>query len=140
MSEDEKRLKVMIVDDDAHVRIAVRTILKEAGYEVLSAESGEVCLELLSTGFSGVILLDIMMPEMDGWDTISQIINRDLFHNLVIAMLTAKSTPDNKMIGLQEWVLDYLTKPFESDELISKIEYYMKFIPTSENTDQITLS
>ena len=136
MGEESEKTRVMIVDDDAHVRIAVRTILKEAGFEVISADSGSACIDLLTTGFSGVILLDIMMPEMDGWDTIAKILEKDLFKGIVIAMLTAKSVPDTKMIGLQEWVLDYLTKPFDPDELIERVKYFSKFLPTDEKDQE----
>lgn len=136
MEEKSGKTRVMIVDDDAHVRIAVRTILKEAGFEVISAESGPVCIDLLTAGFSGVILLDIMMPEIDGWDTIAKILEKDLFKGIVITMLTAKSVPDTKMIGLQEWVLDYLTKPFDPDELIEKVKYFSKFLPTDEKDQE----
>lgn len=128
MAEEENKGTVMIVDDDAHVRIAVKTILSEAGFSVVYAESGMACLDVLRNGFSGVILLDIMMPEMDGWDTIAAILKENLFNDIVITMLTAKSVPDTKMIGLQEWVLDYLTKPFESEDLIEKVTYFMTFI------------
>ncbi|MFH0966784.1 MAG: response regulator, partial [Methanobacteriota archaeon] len=120
--------KVMIVDDDAHVRIAVKTILSEAGYIIVTADSGQACIDHLKNGFKGVILLDIMMPGMDGWDTIEQIIAEDLFNKIVIAMLTAKNTPDSKMIGLQEWVLDYLTKPFDAEDLIERTAFISGFL------------
>jgi DNA-binding response OmpR family regulator len=125
---------VMIVDDDAHVRIAVRTVLTDAGFTVTMADSGSSCVEKIKNGFRGLILLDIMMPSMDGWDTIDKILEEDLFHGIVITMLTAKDTPDNRMIGLQEWVLDYMTKPFEPEELIQKCTYYLSFI--TNETDQ----
>ena len=129
--EQEDKGQVMIVDDDAHVRIAVRTILSDAGYTVSTAESGQDCITLLKKGFNGVILLDIMMPGMDGWDTIREILTKELFHNIVIVMLTAKSSPDTKMIGLQEWVLDYMTKPFDSEDLIERTRYYSGFLTDS---------
>ena len=129
MEDEEPKKKVMIVDDDAHIRIAVRTILKDAGYEVVNAENGAVCIEQLRSGFSGLILLDIMMPDMDGWDTISKILEEDLFQRIVIVMLTAKDVPDSKMIGLQEWVVDYITKPFDPDDLVSRVRHYTGFLP-----------
>lgn len=128
MIEQDLKKAVMIVDDDAHVRIAVKMILMDSGYIIVQAESGFECIELLEKGFQGVVLLDIMMPEMDGWDTIQAILDKDLYHDIVISMLTAKSIPDNKMIGLQEYVIDYVTKPFEPEELIEKVGYFMKFI------------
>jgi DNA-binding response OmpR family regulator len=138
MENEEPKKKVMIVDDDAHIRIAVRTILKDAGYEIVNAESGAVCIDQLRSGFSGLILLDIMMPEMDGWDTISKILEEDLFQKIVIVMLTAKDVPDSKMIGLQEWVLDYVTKPFDPDNLVSRVRYYTGFLPVEGHQDQIS--
>ncbi len=138
MGDENSGIKVMIVDDDTHVRIAVHTILDDAGFDVVSAESGAACIDLLRSGFSGVILLDIMMPEMDGWDTISRILEHDLFHNIIILMLTAKTVPDNKMIGLQEWVQDYVTKPFDSDDLVGRVRYYAGFLPGDESQDSVS--
>jgi len=120
--------RVMIVDDDPHVRTAVKIVLEDAGFQVIKADSGCSCLEYLKNGFTGLILLDIMMPDMDGWDTIEEILKEDLFHGIAITMLTAKNVPDNRMIGLQEWVLDYLTKPFESEELIRKVTFYLDYV------------
>ena len=119
---------VMIVDDDAHVRIAVKTILSDAGFQIIAAESGDQCIDLLKKGFSGVILLDIMMPGMDGWDTIRAILDNNLEQGIAIVMLAAKNAPDTKMIGLQEYVVDYITKPFDNEDLIEKTTFIMGFV------------
>lgn len=119
---------VMIVDDDAHVRIAVKTILSDVGFHLIAAESGDQCIDLLKKGFSGVILLDIMMPDMDGWDTIRAILDNGLEQGIAIVMLTAKNAPDTKMIGLQEYVVDYITKPFDNEDLIEKTTFIMGFV------------
>jgi DNA-binding response OmpR family regulator len=120
--------RVMIVDDDRHILVAVKTVLNEAGFPVDMAESGQECISLLKAGFTGVILLDIMMPVMDGWDTIRAINSSGLGENILIAMLTAKNSPDAKMIGLQEYVFDYITKPFEPDELVNRVQLYCKYL------------
>ena len=120
--------RVMIVDDDRHILVAVKTVLNEAGFSVEMAESGDECLHLLKQEFSGVILLDIMMPVMDGWDTIRAIHSGGLGENILIAMLTARDSPDEKMNGLQEYVFDYITKPFEPEELVSKVRLYSKYL------------
>jgi DNA-binding response OmpR family regulator len=127
----EEKGQIMIVDDDAHIRLAVMTILDEAGYITIPADSGEACIDLLKSGFKGVILLDIMMPKMDGWDTIERILAENLYQGIIITMLTAKSSPDTKMIGNQEWVQDYITKPFDPDDLIERIAYLSKFLSDS---------
>ena len=69
----------MIIDDDSHVRIAVRTVLSEAGFDVIAVDGGPAGIKHLKEGFSGVILLDIMMPDMDGWDVIQNILDEDLY-------------------------------------------------------------
>jgi DNA-binding response OmpR family regulator len=126
--QSDTRDRVMIVDDDPHILVAVKTVLNEAGFLVDMAESGQECINLLKTGFTGVILLDIMMPGMDGWDTIRAINSNGLGENILIAMLTAKNSPDSKMIGLQDYVFDYITKPFEPDELVSRVQLYSKYM------------
>ncbi|MEI6292239.1 MAG: response regulator transcription factor [Methanomicrobiales archaeon] len=124
----DTRDRVMIVDDDRHILVAVKTVLNEAGFPVDMAESGQECINLLKAGFTGVVLLDIMMPVMDGWDTIRAINSSGLGENILIAMLTAKNSPDAKMIGLQEYVFDYITKPFEPDELVNRVLLYSKYM------------
>jgi len=123
-----KEKSVLIVDDDLHILIAVSTILNDAGINVLTAESGDECLKIIEAGFYGVVLMDIMMPEKDGWDTIREIIRTGKENGVVIVMLTAKDTPDEKMEGLQEYVLDYITKPFEADEFVRRVSRYLKYI------------
>jgi DNA-binding response OmpR family regulator len=125
---NEQKHKVMIVDDDSHVRIAVRTILGDAGFSVVTADSGNECINILQKGFSGVVLLDVMMPDMDGWDTIKAILDNSLTEGIIIVMLTAKSVPDTKMIGLQEYVIDYITKPFDNEDLIEKTRFFMSYL------------
>ena len=99
----EKR--IMVVDDDPDILIAIRKIFEREGYEVFTVDSGMDCLKELERGFKGIILMDIMMPFMDGWDTIEEITKRGYTKNVVISILTAKGTPDhNKMRGLESFI------------------------------------
>lgn len=116
--------RVMVVDDDPSILIAVRELFESAGYEVYAVGSGYDCIEELKKGFKGVILMDIMMPRMDGWDTIKKIVDDGLYQDVVIAMLTAKDMPDVKMNEFKDFVVDYINKPFDPDELISAVDYY----------------
>ncbi|QXE90864.1 response regulator [Geomonas subterranea] len=120
--------RVMIVDDNEYVRASVDIICESAQLELASAASGPECLEQLEAGFRGVILMDIMMPDMDGWDTIREIVERGMYPGNVIVMLTGMGEPDSKMEGLQEYVSDYMTKPFSPDELLDSIEYYLTLL------------
>lgn len=119
---------ILVVDDDPHVLLSVQVTLEDAGFEVITAESGKECIEILKSGFSGILLLDIMMPEMDGWDTIRAIKKENLDSNLLIAMLTAKMDPDENMIGLEDYVFDYITKPFEPEELVLRVTKYSEYL------------
>lgn len=118
----------MVVDDDPNVLFSVTVILDDAGFEVVSVDSGKACIDELRAGFSGILLLDVMMPEMDGWDTIAVIKRENLDQHILIAMLTAKKIPDEKMVGLEEYVFDYITKPFNNEELIERVTTYSGYL------------
>ena len=131
--------KVMLVDDDEMILEAVELFFKSEGIRILTAASGQKCLDLLAEGFRGVILMDVMMPEMDGWDTIRKIVENDLYEGNIIIMLTALESPDKKMDGLQEYVTDYVTKPFNTTSLLSSLQYYLAILQAenSESTAHI---
>lgn len=118
--------RIMVVDDDPDILICMRTIFENEGFEVLTVDSGMDCVRELERGFKGVILLDIMMPFMDGWDTISEIKKRKLENDIIISILTAKGTQDHdKIKGLESFIYDYLTKPFDVKELMCCIKNMM---------------
>ena len=120
--------KIMIVDDNEYVRASVEIICQSVQLGLSSAASGEECLGHLESGFRGVILMDIMMPDMDGWDTIRQIVHKGLYPGNIIVMLTGMGEPDAKMDGVQEYVTDYMTKPFGPDQLIESLQYYLTLL------------
>ena len=124
--------KLMLVDDEEMIRESVEAFFQSEGVRILTAASGDECLEHLEAGFRGVILMDVMMPEMNGWDTIRAIVANDLFEGNIIVMLTALGVPDNKMEGIQEYVTDYLTKPFNPDELMEILQYYFSLLEAVE--------
>lgn len=115
--------KVMIVDDELDVLDSLRTILEHENYEVVSVESGDECLKKLEDGFEGIILMDILMPEMTGWDTIKEIVDRGYIKNVAINIVTGMGTKDHQQMGILEpYIYDYLSKPVNIDELIKSIE------------------
>ena len=115
--------KIMIVDDDPDILIAIRKIFEREGYEVFTVDSGKDCINELKRGFKGVILMDIMMPFMDGWDTIEEIKKQGYSNNVVISILTAKGTPDHdRLQDVAPYVYDYITKPFDIKDLISNVQ------------------
>ena len=115
--------KLMVVDDDPDILITIRGIFEREGYEVFTVDSGADCLKELERGFKGIILMDIMMPFMDGWDTIKEIISRGYGKKVVISIVTAKGTRDrHKIRGLETYVHDYIAKPFDVDELVANVK------------------
>uniref|UniRef100_C6E431 Response regulator receiver protein n=1 Tax=Geobacter sp. (strain M21) TaxID=443144 RepID=C6E431_GEOSM len=122
--------RIMIVDDNEYVRASVEIICSSAQLDLATAASGPECLKHLESGFKGIILMDIMMPGMDGWDTIREMVDRGLYDGNIVVMLTGMGEPDGKMDGLQEYVSDYMTKPFGPDQLIESLEYYLTLLNT----------
>jgi len=116
----EKR--IMVVDDDPDILISIRRIFEKEGFEVFTVDSGMDCIKELERGFKGVVLMDIMMPFMDGWDTIEEIKKRGLNKDIVINIFTAKGTQDrDKMRGLESYIYDYIAKPYDVRELIQNV-------------------
>ena len=123
--------KVMVVDDDYSIRIAVKVLFESQGFEVFEADGGKECLGMLKNGFKGVIVMDIMMPEMDGCATVREIVDQGLFKGNAIFMLTAMDVPELKMQNLKGCVVGYIAKPFEPEELVNTVEGYFRHLQIS---------
>jgi CheY-like chemotaxis protein len=123
---------ILVVDDEDMVRYSVQRILQIAGFSVQVAADGLECLSILRNGFKGLILMDIVMPKMDGWDTVKAIVDEGLFEGNLICMLTGKEIPDIKMDYLKEYVLDYILKPFESKKLVQICREYLSYLDKPE--------
>lgn len=124
--------RLMVVDDAECIRVTVRELFKQEGVEVVTARGAEDCMQHLHNGFRGVILMDVMMPEKDGWDTIREIEAAGLLQGNIIVMLTGMDSPDQRMEGLQEVVVDYVTKPFSSNQLIETIQRYFEYLELAD--------
>lgn len=115
--------KIMAVDDDPNIRELIRLILKKEGFEVLEAVDGEDALKKLENGKVDLVILDIMMPHMDGWEFCKE---ARKFWDLPILILTAKGETSQKVKGFELGADDYLTKPFEPAELIARVKALLK--------------
>lgn len=119
---------VMIVDDETAIQYAVEIILTAEGYNVVKASSGSECIAKLREGFAGLILMDIMMPGMDGWDTIKKILDNGLMGKNLVYMLTAVDEPGPKSYSVQEYIVDYITKPFEAEALLAAVKQGFSYL------------
>ncbi len=114
-------VKVLVVDDEAVNRELLSDILSGLGHEVLTADSGEVCLRLCRTGHVGTVLLDVMMPGMDGFE-VCQVLKRDPATGLVpVILVTAMHDRDARIRGMEVGADDFLTKPIDREELVPRV-------------------
>jgi two-component system, OmpR family, response regulator len=115
--------KIMIVDDDPHIRQLAAVFLKDEGYDVVQASDGVEALAKLETTKVDLVVLDIMMPNMDGWELCRQL--REAY-DMPLLMLTAKAETSDKVQGFQLGTDDYLVKPFEPLELVVRVKALLK--------------
>ena len=115
--------KILIVDDDAHIRELVRVFLREDGFEVFEAADGLEALSLLDSMKVDLAIIDVMMPRMDGWQLCEEI---KAGFDIPILMLTARGETSQKLKGFQLGTDDYLVKPFEPLELVARVKALLK--------------
>jgi DNA-binding response OmpR family regulator len=115
------RARILVVDDDPSIVDVATTVLGSAAYDVAAARTGADALRLARNERFDLMLLDINMPGMDGWETLRLIKADEAIHDLPVVMFSVKGEVRDKVHGLQEGAVDYLTKPFEVDELLSRV-------------------
>lgn len=115
--------RILVVDDEPRMRRFVRMNLDLEGYEVLEAENGLVALEKIRDQMPDLVLLDVAMPQMDGFETLQQI---RAVSSVPVIMLTVKSDEEDRVRGLDYGADDYVTKPFSPRELLSRIRAVLR--------------
>lgn len=119
--------KIMVVDDEVKVLGIVRKMLQRGGYEVIVADSGKLCLEILENEKPDLILMDIMMPEMDGWETVRRIRKDETNEGIIISMLSVKSSEEDLEKSLDEVHADWhLSKPIGKQKLLHALDRLLK--------------
>ncbi|OXM87272.1 response regulator transcription factor [Paenibacillus rigui] len=114
---------ILIVDDDAHIRELVRVFLEQSGFSTLEASDGNEALAVLERNKVDLVVLDIMMPNRDGWSMCEEL-RKD--YELPVLMLTAKAETVHKVRGFEIGADDYLVKPFEPAELVVRVKALLK--------------
>jgi DNA-binding response OmpR family regulator len=120
------RGRILVVDDEADIRGLVSELLQRAGYEVETAVDGRACLRALFGGRPDLVVLDVNMPGLDGWQTLERI--RDV-SDVPVLMLTARAGELEKVRGLTHGADDYVTKPFGRQELLARIQALLRRSP-----------
>ena len=129
-------MKLLLVEDSTQLNKALSTILKRNSYVVDSAFDGEEALIFINEYVYDVIILDIMMPKINGLEVLKII--RDKKIDTPVLMLTAKSTIEHKITGLDAGADDYLAKPFNADELLARIRALLRRKPEYKKTEVIS--
>ena len=116
-------MKILVVDDEALLVKGIRFNLQNEGYEVITGSDGLEAVQAVQTQHPDLVVLDVMMPNMDGLSACAKI--RE-FSDVPIIMLTAKGDTDSKVMGLKTGADDYITKPFEMKEVLARIEAVLR--------------
>jgi two-component system response regulator VicR len=117
------KAKILCIEDDPQMIELVKLILETRGYEVVGAEGGQQGLDLMRSGKPDLILLDLMMPELDGGDVFHQMKEEVELRDIPVIVVTAKAAPIDKVLWMNvAKVDDYVTKPFGPSELLASVE------------------
>lgn len=126
-------LKILLVDDDPNIRQLVNLYLQKEGFEVTMADRGDEALRLFKASPPNLMLLDIMLPGMDGWQVCREVRK---ISNIPIIMLTAKDETFDKVLGLELGADDYVVKPFEMKELVARIKAVSRRFQAADAPDK----
>ena len=118
--------KILIVDDEEHIQELLKFNLENNGYRVLCADNGIDALKVAREEIPQLVLLDLMLPKMDGYDVCKEIRRDSSISNMPIIMLTAKGEELDKILGLELGADDYLTKPFSVRELMARVKAILR--------------
>ena len=115
--------KILVADDDKNICELIRLYLEKEGYAVVMAHDGEAAVEQFSAENPDLVLLDIMMPKLDGWQVCREIRKKS---NTPIIMITAKGETFDKVLGLELGADDYVVKPFDTKEIVARIKAVLR--------------
>lgn len=118
--------RILVVDDDREITRLLRSYLEQAGYDVLLAHNGETALHTLRRDHPDLLVLDLMLPDRDGWD-VTRLIRADAsLADTPIIMLTARVDDTDKILGLELGADDYITKPFNPREVLARVRAMLR--------------
>ena len=120
----EEMFRILVADDDRNTRLLFETVLRRAGYTVFLAENGVRALEVMDKEHIDLVVLDIMMPKMDGYELTRTL--REFNPTLPILMVSAKQLPEDKHRGFIAGTDDYMTKPIDSEEMLLRIKALLR--------------
>jgi CheY-like chemotaxis protein len=125
--------EIMVVDDEADICFVISKMLEREGYKVITAESGEKAIEMLKGAKPDLILLDVMMPGLDGWETCAKIKTQQETMEIPVVMLTAKTAEEDKIKALEECGAEWhISKPIDRPKFIETVKWLLESPPRRE--------
>jgi two-component system alkaline phosphatase synthesis response regulator PhoP len=118
--------RILVVDDDRDIVRLVRSYLEKAGYQVIIAYDGETALKMLRREHPHLLILDLMLPDRDGWDVARLVRSDSYLAATPIIMLTARVEDNDKIVGLEIGADDYITKPFNPREVVARVRALLR--------------
>jgi len=131
--------RVLIVDDDPDIQRLVSYNLSEAGYQVTAAASGRTALESVQKHPPDLIILDVMLPDIDGLEVCRSLRQRDSSRRIPIVMLTARTEEIDRVVGFEVGADDYVMKPFSPRELVLRVKSIFRRVGSEDRTDVIQI-
>lgn len=120
-SAEQEKPRIMIVDDNLDILLSLRELFEIEGYDVVIVDNGWKCLQELDKGFKGIIILDLMMPIMNGVETIKNMVIEGFVNDNIIIVLTVKKIQGEEFDELYPYIYEYVTKPFDIKELVETV-------------------
>ena len=120
-SVEQDTPKIMIVDDNLDILLSLRELFEIEGYEVVIVDNGWKCLQELERGFKGIVILDLMMPIMNGAETIKNMVIEGFVEDNIIIVLTVKKIQGKEFDEIYPYIHEYITKPFDINELLDTV-------------------
>ncbi|MCD6082233.1 response regulator [candidate division WOR-3 bacterium] len=114
--------KILVVEDEPEIRILVKTILEKAGYSVVEAEDGEAALRLVNEEEPDLVLLDVMIPGIEGWEVCRRIRENEATRRIPIIMVTVRTTDEDIQRSVECGANAHINKPFDQRELLDTIK------------------
>jgi DNA-binding response OmpR family regulator len=127
--------KLMIIDDDPDTLIILKTVFEYVGFTVIIADNKSKCLGELEKGFRGVIIIDINVPYLNGWNTLKGIVSNGYVYGNRLIILSSEKNPDSRIEQFNEYIDDYIIKPFDVEYLLSSVK---KSLLSIDNVNEVT--
>jgi DNA-binding response OmpR family regulator len=132
--------RILVCDDEPAIASVVATILKREGYEVIETHGGPQCIALVERGNVDLVLLDVSMPDMDGFDVCEALRAGEAGRQLPIVLLTGRTDLDTRLEGMHHGVSEFLTKPVNRHELVARVRAQLRIVALTRQLESVERS